>query len=264
VLLPAPVWPTRATVWPGLDREAEVVHGGPSAAVGERHMIELDLPADAAELHGVRLLQHGRRRVQHLEELGEPRRLEEQAVDEAHRLVETADQLAREAHEGDDLADAGPPMQVQPSAEREDRDQRDGRGRPRENGNQRPPVQDRELRRDQLVHQGAQLARLGREPDEALDHDHVTERIADLLGERRVVGLDRALGAVRAAEHGQGQDSDGGDEDDQQRAKAPVQEQRERQEHEKRHKGRKVLPQEREPDAEQGVGALPHDFELAA
>jgi hypothetical protein len=93
-------------------------------------MIELDLPADAAELHGVRLLQHGRRRVQHLEELGEPRRLEEQAVDEAHRLVETADQLAREAHEGDDLADGGPLMQMQPSTEREDRDQRDGRGRP--------------------------------------------------------------------------------------------------------------------------------------
>jgi hypothetical protein len=121
-----------------------------------------------------------------------------------------------------------------------------------------------ELRRDQLVHQGAQLARLGREPDEALDHEHVAERIADLLGERRVVCLDGALRAVRAAEHDQSQESDRGYQHDQQRAKPPVQEQRERQEHEKRCKGRKVLAQEREPQAEQGVGALPHDFELPA
>jgi hypothetical protein len=51
---------------------------------------------------------------------------------------------------------------------------------------------------------------------------------------------------------------------DDQRAQSPVQQQGQRQQHEKGGEGREVLAQEREPQAKQRVGALPHDLELAA
>ena len=190
--------------------------------------------------------------------------MEEQPVDEADRLVHAADQLARQAHEGDDLADRGAVVQMQPGAEREDRDQGDGRAGARQHREQRPPVEHRELHGDQLVHGGAQLARLGREPHEALHQHDVAERIARLLGKRGVVGLDPGLGSMRVAEHRPGQAGDHDDEQDEQGAEPPVQEQRQRQQHEQGDEGREVLAQERQPHAEQGVGALPHDLQLAA
>ena len=179
------------------------------------------------------------------------------------RLVHAADQLGRQAHEGDDLPDRGAVVQMQPGAEREDRDQRDGRAGARQHGQQRPPVEHRELRGDQLVHGVAQLAGLGGEPHEALHQHDVAERIARLLGERGVVGLDPGLGSMGVAEHGPGQARDHEDQQHDQGAQPPVQEQRERQQHEQGDEGREVLAQERQPHAEQRVGALPHDLQLA-
>jgi hypothetical protein len=190
--------------------------------------------------------------------------VEEQPIDEADRLIGPADQLGRETHEGDDLADARAIVQVQPGAERENRDQRDGRARARQHDQQRPPIEHRELRRDHLVHGGMQLAGFGSEPDEALDQHDVAERIAGTLGDRGMIRLDPGLRRMRPLEHEPGQQGDHDDQEDQQSREPPVQEQGERQEHEQGDEGREALAQEREPDAEQGVDALPHDLQLPA
>jgi hypothetical protein len=190
--------------------------------------------------------------------------LKEQPIDEAHRLVHAADQLGGQTHEGDDLSDRGAVVQVQPGAEREDRDQRDRRARARQHGEQRPPIEHRELRGDQLVHGAAQVAGLRGAPAEALDQRDVAKRVACLLGERRMVAFDPGLRRVGVVEHQPAQHGDGQDQEDEQRPEPPVQEQGERQEDEQRHEGREVLAQERQPHPEQRVGAMPHDLELAA
>jgi hypothetical protein len=92
----------------GLRDERQIVHGGAVAAVGQAHPLELDPPLHVPERDRARLLDQRRGGVEHGEELGEPRRMEEQPVDEANRLVDAADQLARQTHEGDDLPDRGP------------------------------------------------------------------------------------------------------------------------------------------------------------
>ena len=78
----------------GLGDEGEVVHGRAVAAVGQADPLELDLAPARGRGIARRLLDHRRSRVEHVEELGEPRRLEEQPGDEADRLVHAADQLA--------------------------------------------------------------------------------------------------------------------------------------------------------------------------
>jgi hypothetical protein len=146
-------------------------------------------------------------------------------------------------HEGDDLPDRGLAVQMQPSAEREDCDQRDGRAGARQHGQQRPPVEYRELRGDQLVHGVPHFTGLGGQPHEALHQHDVTERIARPLGERGVVGLDTGLRRMGPAEHGPGQARDHEDQQHHQGAQPPVQEQRERQEHEQGNKRREVFAQ---------------------
>src|SRR5919106_634970 len=54
-----------------------------ATAVGQADPLELDPSLHLVESHGIRLLDDRRRRVQHGEKLGEPRRVKEQAVDEA-------------------------------------------------------------------------------------------------------------------------------------------------------------------------------------
>ncbi len=44
--MPAPVGPTMATVWPGLDDEVQVVDERHVGQVAERHVLELDAPGD--------------------------------------------------------------------------------------------------------------------------------------------------------------------------------------------------------------------------
>ena len=50
------------------------------------------------------------------------------------------------------------PLRVEPGAEHEDRDHRDGRGGARQHRQQRPPVQHRELRRQRLADDAVHLA----------------------------------------------------------------------------------------------------------
>jgi hypothetical protein len=101
------------------------------------------------------------------------------------------------------------------------------------------------LRREHLVHGGTHSANFARKLQETLDQNHVAERIARLLGERRVVALNPSLGGVGPGKDEPGQHGDRTDQDHEQRAKPPVQEQRDRQEHEQRDKRRKILAQQR-------------------
>ena len=72
--------------------EAQVGDGGALAVVGERHVVEFDQAAQPAGIDGVGPVAHRRHRVEHLEEFGEPRRVQEQPVGEADRLLEPGDQ----------------------------------------------------------------------------------------------------------------------------------------------------------------------------
>src|SRR5918995_1619414 len=61
----------------GFHDEGQIVHGGAAAAIGQADPLELDAPLHPAQGHGVGLLDDRRRRIQHGEELGEPRRMKE-------------------------------------------------------------------------------------------------------------------------------------------------------------------------------------------
>ena len=78
------------------------------AVVGEVDVVELDVALGAADVLAVRVVGHGRLRIEHAEEVGQRRHLEEDAADEARGLVHAADQHGGEAHEAHDLADAWP------------------------------------------------------------------------------------------------------------------------------------------------------------
>ena len=149
--LPAPVGPTSATISPGSAVKLRSATAGALAVVGERHVGEFDQAAHAAGIDGVGPVAHRRHGVGDLEEFLQPRRVHEQAVGEAHRLFEPGDQHAGEAREGDDLADRGQAVDVEPDADDEDR-QHGERGRgARQHGADRPPRQHRHLRAEQLA-----------------------------------------------------------------------------------------------------------------
>ena len=57
-------------------------------------MLELDQAAQAAGIDRVRAVADRRLGVEHGEELGQPRRFHEHAVDEAHEAIELADRSA--------------------------------------------------------------------------------------------------------------------------------------------------------------------------
>ena len=97
----------------GLNVE-DVLHGGSLAVVGEAHVLERHLAAEARHVLRMRPVVHRGRGVQDLEELPHLRRLHEELIDEAHRLLEAADQHGGDRHEGDDLADGGETVKVQP------------------------------------------------------------------------------------------------------------------------------------------------------
>ena len=111
--------------------EVEVGDRGALAVIGERHVLEFDQPAHAARIDRVGAVAHRRHGVEHLEELAQARRVHEHLVGEADHLLEPDDQQRGEIHEGDDLADGGEALHVEPDAEQEDRQHRDRGGRAR-------------------------------------------------------------------------------------------------------------------------------------
>ena len=126
--LPAPVAPTSAMVSPGKAVKVRSATAGALAVVGERDVLEFDEAAHPAGIDRVGAVAHRRLGVEHLEELGKPRRVHHHAVGEMHGLLEPADQQRGEAHEHHDLADGGETVQIEPDAEHEDR-QHGQRGR---------------------------------------------------------------------------------------------------------------------------------------
>ena len=87
--------------------EAQVRDGGALAVIGKRHVVEFDQAAHTAGIDRIRPVAHRRHGVEHAEELGELRRIHEQAVGEADHLLEPRDQQRGDRHEADDLADRG-------------------------------------------------------------------------------------------------------------------------------------------------------------
>ncbi len=65
-----------------------------------------------------------------------------------------------------------------------------------------------------------QRARLGLDAGEGLDHRHVAERVGGMLGEARMVALDRALQRLGLAQDDRGQDREDDDEADEQQRRA--------------------------------------------
>ena len=126
----------------GLSRqrgERDVLNGGALAVIGERDVVEFHKAGEAAGIDGVGPVAHRWHRIEHVEELAQPRGFHEDAVDEAHDLFELLDQHGREGDEHHDFADARLTLAVQDNADHEDRQNRDGGGRTGHHHDQRPP-----------------------------------------------------------------------------------------------------------------------------
>ena len=218
--MPDPVAPTSATFSPGSTGEGHVLDRGPLSVIREADILERHLAGEPPDVLGVRAIVHGRRGVENLEELAHFRRLHEHLVDEADRLLEARDQHRGDAHEHDDLADGREPVQMQAGADEKHRRHRDGGRGARRHGGDRPPGQNRVLRLQQLLDDGAQRAGLRLDAREGLDHRHIAERVGGVLGEARMIALDGALQALGLAHHDGGQDGEDDDQPDEQQRRA--------------------------------------------
>ena len=224
-------------------------------------MIEGDGALEAARIDGERIVGDLRRGVEDVEEILQLRRLQEQAVHKADDLLQPRDQHGRQIHEGDDLADAGEALEVEPCAEQEDRQKGQRRGRPRRDGGDRPPGQDRHLRVEHRPRDLLQRIGFGLDAREALDHRDIAERVGDMFRERAVVPLHRLLQRFGAAQDIGGKRAEDEDQRDQHGGEAPVQRQRQRQQDQKGRKRGAILAEEGEPQAGHAVGAFEHDFQ---
>ena len=174
-------------------RETQIRHRGALAIVRKRHILNSTRPRKRPGSTA-----SGRSRTagtvsMHAEELGELRRIHEQAVGKADHLLEPADQERRDRHEADDLADRREPYELEISSDQEDREQRERGGGARQHGRHCPPRQHRHLRAQERVHQALQRRYFKFDAGKALHHGDVAERIGGVLGEIGVMPLDRAL-----------------------------------------------------------------------
>jgi hypothetical protein len=235
-----------------------------SAVVGEIDIVELDVAPGAADILAVRIVWHRRLGIEDTEEIGQNRHLEKDAAHEARGLVHAADQHGGKAHEAHDLAHGRFALGVEPGAEHEDQDHGDGRGGARHDRQQRPPVQDRELRGQRLLHDAVHLAGFVRQAHEALDETDVAQRVAGAAGQLAAQVLDLLLKAIGATHHEDIGGREEQDQDDQQHPQPPIHEQAERQHDEQGDEGGEVLAEERQPDGEQIVDAGQHDLDQPA
>ena len=151
--LPEPVAPTSATVSPGVTTKFTSLTALAPVVIGESDVLEAHFAVQAAGvLARPGLSANAAMRVHDAEEFGDLRRLHEQVVDETDHLLQPGDQHGGEIHEGDDLADAGEILQMQPDADAEKSPAATGcRGRARRDRRDRPPRQHRQLRGEQLA-----------------------------------------------------------------------------------------------------------------
>jgi len=100
-------------------------------------------------------------------------RVHEHLVDEADEFLELADQQAGEIHEHHDVADGGAALEMQAYADHEDPQHGQRGGRPGQHRDHGPPRQHRDLRREQIVGDGAQPRDFRLDAGEALHQGDV-------------------------------------------------------------------------------------------
>ena len=248
----------------GLSRqggEIQIDHRGPLAVVGERDVPELDQAVQPTGIGRIRPVVQNRGRVEHLEEVGKARRVDEHAVDEPDRELEPLDDHRGDRHEGDDLADRGEALQMQPGSQDDDGEDRDrGRGAG-EHGQRRPPGEDRHLGAEQLVDHVLERRDLRLDAGEALHQGDVAERIGGAFSHLGIVLLDRPLHAFGPSEHQRHQHREHEAEHDEERREPPIEEQRERQQDDEGDETDEMIAEERKPQGPQRVGAGKHHLQ---
>ena len=234
-------------VSPGQRREGDIQHRRALAVIGKRHVVEFDQAVHAAGIDRVRRLAHVRFGVEDVEEFPQPRRVHEHLVDEADEFLELADQQAGEIHEHHDVADGGAALEMQRYAGHEDSQHGQRGGRPGQHRDHGPPRQHRDLRREQIVGDGAQPRDLRLDAGEALHQGDIAERIGGALGEVGIVPLDGALQRLRLVDDEGGQDTEHDGHRDHHQPERPVQVERERQQHHEGSARRERVAEEVEP-----------------
>ena len=195
--LPLPLGPTRPTSWPGSTEKETSVSTGRAGVVAERHVAELDAPADAVERPRVRRARQPLVGIEHgLDPLQADGRLRDVGA-RFRQILNRLEQLAEIGHEDDQRAGGHRAFEHQPGAEPEHRGgaERDQAGDHR--AEQRPHAARVErrldaldaLRVEPLPLEGALRERLdhadGAEPflhdghDLALAPPHVARRLLD-------------------------------------------------------------------------------------
>ena len=124
--------------------------------------------------------------------------LHEETVYEPHHLAETADEVRGKAHEGDDGADTGLALQVEPGPQGKDGDNGHGRGCATQDAGRGPPVDYRKLRLQHPIDHLSQSTQFRRLPNKALHQQDVADGITGVLGQLGVLRLNLVLGVVGA------------------------------------------------------------------
>ncbi len=181
--------------------EADVVHRLAALVIGEGHVVEHHFAGQPAGIDRVGLVGDARRRVHDLEKVADLGRLHEQKVHEADDLLQSRDQHGGEIHEGDDDADGRQMLEMQPDADDEDGEQAQCGRSARRHRRQRPPRQHRQLRRQHLIDDLPDPARLALDAREGLDDRNVAEHVGGAFGQLGVVHLDLRLQPFRPAQH---------------------------------------------------------------
>ena len=226
-------------------------------------MVEFDAALRAAEIDRAGAILD-RRRIENLEKLREPRRIEHEAVGKTDDKFELAHEQRRDIHEGDDFADRHEVADMEPSTYEENRQNRDRGRRAGRHRNDRPPGQNRNLRRQQLPRDVLDFPYLRIDTRETLHQGDVTERIRRPLGKIAMKALDTELLHLGLAQRIGRDRRENDHQPDEEKPEPPVQEHRDRQHHEDRDEGREVIAEEREPQTPERVGALQHHLHQPA
>ena len=193
MVLPAPVGPTMATVSPACTSNDTSLTPWPEFGKAKPTSSKRTWPVTLPSSRSAFGLARFHERILEPVEILELGAGVEHLVDERADLVEAADQQRCEAGEGDDVADAQLAVRDEIGADQQHGHHRDGRGEAVQRAGQRPPVEHRVLRLDQVAREFAQRSRLLADAVVALQHGDVADAVADMREDAVVVALDRGL-----------------------------------------------------------------------
>ena len=159
--------------------------------------------------------------------------------------------MGGKAHKGDDGADTGLALQIEPGPQGKDGDDGHGRGGTAEDADRGPPVEHRKLRLQHLVDHLSQLAQFRSLTDKALHQQDVADGVTRLFSQLGVLRLNLVLGAVGAVgDKGGGHRGNDG-QDDEHQSQLPVEEEGQGQQHQQGDEGGEVAAEHRQPEIEQ-------------